>query len=491
MNAYVTSSIVYTNGPPHIGYAQELVQADFMARTFRQQGMDVRLLTGTDEHGLKIQQAAERQNVSPNELVDQYAVLYKELSDRLSISYSRFIRTTDEDHGRLAQAFWNICQKNGDIYKRHYRAWYDVKEETFLGLADQFPDPSVFETDPKFIELIEEENYFFRLSRYKDAIVDLVTSRTLKVTPASRAKELLNFISEKGLEDISVSRDASKLNWGIPVPGDSTQVMYVWFDALTNYLTASSSIDGDGNIITDEFWPPTLHCVGKDIHRFHDVIWPAMLLSAGLALPKEVLVHGFIVAEDGRKMSKSLGNVIGPAPLLDRFGADALRWFLLKEVSTTDDSRLKVERIDEVYAADLANTFGNLVSRLCAMANRYCESEVFSVPDPEMQILCAETVAQYSVSIEARDIQMALNLAFDLTAFTNRSIEEYKPWQVAKDPDRQAELRKQMGSWFYCLRTAVVLLAPALPNTATSLAWLQTGERVSIPSEVPILFPRL
>lgn len=490
--AYITTSIAYANGQPHIGHALELVQADFFARAIKQQGVDVRLLTGTDEHGLKVQQAAERQGVTPQEFVNQHSSVFQTLADLLSVSYARFIRTSDQDHQALAQAFWRICQKNGDIYKRHYRAWYDIKEETFLGLVDEYPDPTVFNVEPRFIEMIDEENYFFRLSRYKDQIISLLSSAELKITPLSRAKELLNFITDKGMEDISISRDALKLSWGVPVPDDEQQVMYVWFDALTNYLTACSSIDGTGKILPDIFWPPTLHCVGKDIHRFHSMIWPAMLLSAGLPLPEEVLVHGFIVAEDGRKMSKSIGNVIDPIPLIERFGSDAVRWFLLKEMHTTDDSRLKVERISEVYSADLANTLGNLVNRLSAMAKQYCSGSVTIEPSEEMRALCTATTVDYGQAVKARNTQAALQLAFNLAAFSNRSIEEYKPWQVAKLPERSKELRQQLGSWFYCLQTVVHLLTPAMPVTADKLSWLakRSGEIV-IPQEVPILFPRL
>lgn len=488
--AYITTSISYANAKPHIGHALEWVQADFLARALRADNFEVRLLTGTDEHGLKVQQAATKEGSEPKIFVQQQSLQFQSLADKLDISYQRFIRTTDQDHLETAQAIWKRCQKNGDIYKRRYQAWYDTKEETFLGLVSDFPDPSVFGVESRFIEQIDEENYFFRLSKYQEDITSLLKGGELKITPFSRAVELLNFIADKGLEDISISRDAKKLAWGIPVPDDQDQVMYVWFDALTNYLTASSKLSPDGEIIPDTFWPPTLHCVGKDIQRFHSLIWPAMLRSAGLPLPKEILVHGFIVAEDGRKMSKSLGNVIDPSPLVDKYGSDVIRWFLLKEISTTDDARLSEERIKEVYNADLANTIGNLVSRLATMAERYLSGRVLVQPNAEMQAICESAATNYDQAISNRELQSALHTAFALAVSCNRSIEEFKPWQVAKNAERNEELATQLGAWFFGLAQIIRLIAPAIPQAAAKLGWLTKEGEVTVPSDLEILFPR-
>jgi methionyl-tRNA synthetase len=465
---YITTSIVYPNANPHIGYAMELVQADFFARYFRLAGHPVRFLTGTDEHGLKIQQAAQKQGVEPQKFVDDMAVSIEKLSKALNLSHDRFIRTTDADHVATAQALWQMCSATGDIYKKSYKAWYNSKEEEFLGLVEDYPDSSSFGIDPRFIQLIDEENYFFALSRYKDQIVSLLTSGDYKVWPAYRAQELLNFVQEKGLQDISISREKSKLEWGIPVPGDDSQVMYVWFDALANYLTASSCIDERGTILPDEYWPAFLHCVGKDISRFHGLIWPGMLLSAGLPLPHQLLVHGFITAS-GQKMSKSIGNGVDPFEVLDKHGVDALRWYVLKEISTFDDGDFTPERFEEVYNADLANDLGNLVSRVWGMVGKYAAGTV-----PEHGFSTLETVLEgkwhdYHAAIGQRNIQTAVQVAHSLVVLCNKRIDEVKPWVLAKDPEKESELSQFLYELLEVIRHTSLMLAPALPITSYNI----------------------
>ena len=468
-STYVTTSIVYPNAKPHIGYAMELVQADFFARYYRLSGHSVRFVTGTDEHGLKIQQAAAKERMEPKVFVDGMAEIMQLLAKELGLSHDRFIRTTDPDHELMAQALWRACSASGDIYKKSYKAWYNVKEEEFLGLVEDYPDSKSFGIDPRFIEMIDEENYFFALSRYKEKIVNLLESGNYKVWPASRAQELLNFVAEKDLLDISISREKSKLEWGIQVPGDNSQVMYVWFDALANYLTASCSIDQQGTILSGEFWPAQLHCIGKDISRFHGLIWPGMLLSAGLPLPKELLVHGFITS-GGQKMSKSIGNVIDPFEVIARHGPEAVRWSLLKDVSTVDDGDFTLERFEELYNADLANDLGNLVSRVWSMVGKYCGGKVpENGVSAHAKLMVKGKWKQYHTSVERKDIQGAVVRAHELIVWCNKRIDEVKPWALAKNPDRQMDLYEHLYELLEVIRNATLMLTPALPITSYNI----------------------
>ncbi|MBU6388985.1 methionine--tRNA ligase [Patescibacteria group bacterium] len=491
---YLTTSIVYPNANPHIGYALELVQADFLARYYRDQGRELYFLTGVDEHGLKLQRAAEAEGKTPRAFVDDKATVFRRLLEVLDISSDRFIRTTDPDHEAMAQAIWRACAANGDIYKKKYRAWYNVKEEEFLGLADEVDDPAWFGIDPRFIELIDEENYFFRLSKYKDRLVELLERSEYKVLPKGRLQEMLNFVKEKGLSDISVSREASKLSWGIPVPDDASQVMYVWFDALTNYLTAAATVDGRGDIQVDEKWPADLHCVGKDIHRFHALIWPGMLLSAGLPLPKELLVHGFFTS-GGQKMSKSIGNVVDPFAEVSRFGKEAVRWFLLKETPMTGDADYTSERVQQVMEADLANDLGNLVSRVWTMCQKYCQG---AVPESSVPVPLEKEWEAYHLLVEERRVDEALKVAHGVLAACNKRIDEEKPWVLAKDPSQQARLHDLLYALLENIRQVTAMLRPALPDTAKRIEQeLFAGHNLNeslvpgaLGSEPIILFPK-
>jgi methionyl-tRNA synthetase len=481
---YITTSIAYPNANPHIGYALELIQADFLARYQTLRGKQARLVTGLDEHGLKIQKAAAAAGQTPEDFVDGKAAVYKELADRLGIGYDRFIRTSDADHIETAQAMWRACSPY--IYKKQYRAWYNIKEEEFLGLADDFADASAFNVDPAFVELIDEENYFFRLSDFAEPLLALLSDHapaSLKVYPENRRRELRNFVAQQGLQDISISREKSKLSWGIPVPDDDSQVMYVWFDALTNYVTAatrqcvegqgsgknSSGVDGRGFPTLSEYWPASLHCIGKDISRFHVLIWPAMLLAAGLPLPEAIMIHGFIIS-DGHKMSKSIGNVIEPLPILredPERGGDRMRWFLLKEIPTTGDGDVTLDRYNDVVSADLADAFGNLVSRVWAMTLKYSGP---TVPAPDTT-KASERATQIGTlrrglekAVEEYDIASYVHQVFQFIRDCNALIDEKKPYLMAKDPAQANALSDLLYYLGESIRVASFALQPVIPK---------------------------
>ncbi len=366
-NKYITTTLPYVNADPHIGHALEFVQADALARYYRLMGHEVFFNTGTDEHGQKIANKADEKGQGRQEYVDHFAARFKESLQRLNLSYDAFIRTTDERHQRAAQEMWRRCDAQGDIYKKRYSGLYCVGCEAFKKESDlvdgKCPDHL---TEP---EHIEEENYFFRLSKYQDFLREYLTDE-MRTLPDWRRKELLAFV-ESGLEDLSISREKTRLDWGIPVPGDDTHVMYVWFDALTNYIsTLGWPEDGEGKF--QKFWVEgeTLQLAGKDQVRFQSLIWQAMLKSAGITGTDRIVYHGFIIS-GGQKMSKTIGNVISPFDLLDKYGTEATRYLLLRHVHPFEDTDITWERLDEWYGAHLVNGLGNLTSRILKMSESY------------------------------------------------------------------------------------------------------------------------
>jgi len=360
-NYFVTTTLPYVNAKPHIGFALEIIQADVLARYQTLVGDNVIFNFGTDEHGQKIYQKALEQNKKPQKYVDEYAQKFEDLKQALNLSYNRFIRTTDEKHIKAAQHFWELCDKNDDIYKKTYKAKYCVgcelektDSELVEGKCPLHPNNE--------LEIIEEENYFFKFSKYQQPLLDFYKNSPNFVKPLSKYKEIKNFV-KNGLQDFSISRLKEKMPWGIEVPGDPEHVMYVWFDALINYI---STLDWPGSIEYNEFWPG-YQVAGKDNLRQQTAIWQAMLMSAGLPNSKQIFIHGFI-SSDGQKMSKSLGNVVDPIELADKYGTDAVRYFLLAKIHPWKDSDFTIKRFEDAYTADLANGLGNLVSRVAAMA---------------------------------------------------------------------------------------------------------------------------
>jgi methionyl-tRNA synthetase len=360
---YVTTAIAYPNGRPHMGHAYEAIATDVIARFKRLDGFDVRFLTGTDEHGLKIDQAARAAGKPPKAYVDEMVAPFQSLHESLGISFDRFIRTTDDDHKALVQALWQRMAANGDLYLGRYEGWYSVRDEAYYDEGELVTGEDGGKLSPNGapVEWTLEESWFFKLSAYQDKLLALYESHPEYIQPASRFNEMRAFVAG-GLSDLSVSR--TSFTWGIPVPGDERHVMYVWLDALANYLTGADAT-GRGSL-DGEWWPADLHVVGKDVVRFHAVYWPAFLMSAGIALPKTVFGHGFLLNR-GEKMSKSLGNVVDPAAMVDRFGVDRLRWFLCREVAFGEDGSYSDEAIVERTNADLANGIGNLAQRSLSM----------------------------------------------------------------------------------------------------------------------------
>ena len=484
---YVTTSIPYVNAAPHVGHALEFVQADVFARYHRLLDDDVRLLTGTDDNSLKNVLAAEREGVPVRDLVDRNAAAFADLAAALHVSYDDFIRTSaDARHVAGVRRLWRALERSGDVYKRTYQGLYCVGCEQFYT-----PDELVDGRCPDhgtLPDLVAEENYFFRLSRYAEQLADLIERGDLQIIPHARRNEVRAFIA-RGLEDFSISRSRRRARgWGIEVPGDPDQVMYVWFDALANYITALGyATDGD---LYRRYWkenPRRVHVIGKGILRFHAVYWPAMLLSAGEPLPRTIFVHGYLTI-GGAKISKSLGNAVDPASLVGRYGVDALRYWLLREVPPTGDADYTEERLQRRYDADLADDLGNLLHRTLNMIHRYRGGCVPALPlrsalEPADQSLAAVGAAvggRLRAAIERDyDPQAALAAIWEVVARANRYVEETAPWALARaarngdTPDGKAAGRR-LDAVLYHLAEALRLVAeslrPFLPDTAARIA---------------------
>ena len=473
MNYYVTTSIPYVNGEPHLGHALEFVMADVLARSARQQGKPVIYSTGTDEHGSKIYQTAAKLGITPRELTDQMSARFKELQKELNISNDRFIRTTDKGHEQRAQIIWkNLAH---DIYKAKYIGWYDVKQEEFV--PESKADPARMKSDhPQAYQKLEEENYFFKLSKYTDKIRQAIESGTFEIVPKSRKHEILAVLRE-GLEDISISRPKEKLDWGIPVPGDSEQVMYVWFEALMNYITVLGYPEHED---FKKFWPANVQVIGKDILRFHAAIWPAMLLSLGLPIEKTLYVHGFITL-NGEKMSKSIGNVVAPKEILDKYGVDAFRYYFLRHIPSYEDGDFSWEKFEAAYNNELANELGNAVQRTVAMIMKYQNGLIGDIPPAE------HDSAPVEEAVEHCKFDRALDEIWEQVRGLNQYIDEAKPWQIAKTGDKE-HLQEVLAYQSSCLLEIADLLEPFLPDTAVKIRNIFT-EGIIRPSK-ETLFPK-
>jgi methionyl-tRNA synthetase len=476
---YLTTPIYYASGEPHIGHAYTTFLADALARYHRQAGDEVFFLTGTDEHGQKIHEEAGRRGLTPQELCDQMAERFREAWKDLDISHDRFIRTTEDAHKAVVQAFVQRLHDRGHIYAAEYEGWYSVHEERFFTEKELGPG----HTDPvagRPVERIREKNWFFRMSAFQEELVRHIEDHPDWIYPESRRNEVLGFL-QKPLEDLSISRPRSRLTWGIPLPFDEEHVTYVWVDALINYVTASGAIhperspDAQGfdesveeGRIGGSWWPADLHLMGKDILTTHAVYWPTLLLGAGLPLPRRILSHGWWVVGD-TKMSKSLGNVVNPMELKDAYGADALRWYLLREMPTGQDASYTPERFLARYD-ELSNTLGNLASRALSMVGKYREGRIPAGDDSGLDTPIDAAIEAYHGAMQGLRVNEALGHAMDLAREANGYVESREPWAQAKDPSRAADLDETLASLARVLLVLAALLLPVMPTRMTELA---------------------
>jgi methionyl-tRNA synthetase len=475
MSFYVTTPIYYVNAAPHLGHAYTTIAADVMARHHRQRGERVFFLTGTDEHGEPVADAAHALGIEPQELADRNAERFKALAPQLGASNDFFIRTTDPQHEHVVQQVLSRVRENGFVYEGTYEGWYcprcaDFKAENEIDEGNRCPIHHIELTRE------QEENYFFKLSAFQERLEQLYGEREDFVAPRSRYNEALSFI-RSGLRDVPLTRH--KLTWGVQVPWDPEHVFYVWFDALLNYYSALSYARDDEDL-TGELWPPTYHLIGKDILRFHAVYWPALLMAAGLELPEHLFVHGFLLM-DGEKMSKSLGNVLDPFAVIDRFGADALRFYLLRDVPFGQDGSVSTAAFELRYESELANELGNLASRTIGMLVRYRDGVVAGGElDPEIVADFAGLRELVSAHVDRAELTLALEQIWQRVRRLNRYVEEQAPWKLAKDPDRAAELDRVLHTLIEGLRTVAVLLWPYLPTSIERLLAALGAREVSI-----------
>jgi len=474
---YITTAIAYVNGLPHLGHAYEVISTDVMARFKRLDGFDVFFLTGTDEHGQKVAQSAAAAGKEPRAFCDEISGHFKAMDAMLGVSYDRFIRTTEERHYRASQAIWERIAAAGDIYLGKYEGWYSTRDEAFFDESELTEGPGGARLAPSGAEAewVEEPSYFFRLSAYADKLLALYESNPGFIQPDFRRNEVVSFVRQ-GLTDLSISR--TTFRWGVPVPGDPDHIMYVWLDALTNYITGLGFPDEGGAMA--QYWPADLHVIGKDIVRFHAVYWPAFLMSAKLALPKRVFGHGFLNVE-GAKMSKSLGNVLSPKALVDEFGLDPLRYFLLREVPYGSDGSFSRDQIINRINSDLANDLGNLAQRVLSMTARYCAGRV-----PEPGALAAEDEAlleQADATIEAmrahadkQAFHEALEAAWTLVRAANGYVDRQAPWALSRsDPARAATV---LYALMEAIRTLAIVLQPFMPGSCARML-----DQLSVPDD--------
>lgn len=485
---YITTAIVYASGKPHIGNVYDMVLADCIARFKREQGFDVFYLTGTDEHGEKIEKKAKEANITPKEYVDRIATDVKKIYDELKISYNRFIRTTDEDHVKVIQHIFEKMYKQDDIYKSEYEGWYCTPCESFYTDA-QLVDGKCPDCGREVYKA-KEEAYFFRMSKYADRLIEYIKSNDF-IAPESRKNEMINNFLLPGLKDLCVSR--TSFTWGIPVTFDEKHVVYVWLDALSNYISAIGYDVDNPSDLFKKFWPADLHVIGKDIVRFHTIYWPIFLMSLGLPLPKKVFGHPWLLAtadeneESGVKMSKSRGNVLYPDDLCKIFGVDGVRFYLLHEMPYDNDGTVNLKLVYERYNTDLANVLGNLVSRTIAMINKYndgtlIDKKIVEDIDADLYKSCNLSIDTTMKKMEELKIQDAVDAAFDIFRRCNKYIDETMPWALAKDD----MMKDRLNTVLYNLSTNICkgakLIYSFMPDTSEKILKMFSINDISLNS---------
>lgn len=465
---YISTPIFYPNGLPHIGHAYNVISADVFARFHRLQGNEVLFTTGTDDHGMKMQRTAEKQGITPQELADKNSKVFADMMESLNCSADIFVRTTKESHIKSCQALWQKMLDNGDIYLANYEGWYSVTQEAYFDEKETTVDENMVRREPlgSVVEWNEEQSYFFKLSNYQDKLLAFYKENPDFINPPERRNEVLRFV-ESGLDDLSISR--TSFEWGVPVPNDPKHVMYVWVDALTNYISSLGYPDEENSAW--DFWPANMHLIGKDILRFHAVYWPAFLMSAGLPLPKAIFAHGFLLNKDA-KMSKSTGNVVDPFELVKLYGLDAFRYFLMREISFGQDGNYSHNAVVNRINADLANDLGNLAQRSLSIVSKSCDGKIpnFGSETASETELLQQSVTLYNKffsHMEKIEPHIALNEVFSFISSVNRYFANQEPWKLRKTDNERFETVLYVT--LELLRKVALLLLPFIPESANKL----------------------
>ena len=465
-NFYITTPIYYPSGKPHMGHAYSSIIADFFARFKKIDGFNVYFLTGTDEHGLKIQRSAEKQSKDPKSFCDEISKIFEDLTETLNLSNTDFIRTTEDRHKISVQNLWNLLEKNNQIYLSKYSGWYSVSDEAFYNEdeVEKQDGLKVSKLSGSVVEWVEEESFFFKLSDWEKPLLEFYEKNKSFILPESRRNEVISFV-KSGLKDLSVSRKT--FSWGIKVPGNEKHVVYVWLDALTNYLSSLKYPD-ESNDLYKSFWPADLHIIGKDILRFHAIYWPAFLLAANIEPPKRVYGHGWILSGD-EKMSKSKGNILDPLKIINIYGLDPLRYYLLKEVSFGNDGNISEEKLENCINSDLANNFGNLCQRVLSFAEKNCSSRIpeHQFNDDDLVILNSLTnLDKIRLFIDNQDINQYMNFIVDRLFASNKYFNDQEPW---KKKDDKLRLSTIVYTALELIRKITILLYPAMPQTSIKI----------------------
>ena len=463
-NFYITTPIYYPSAKPHMGHAYSSIIADFFARFKRIDGFDVHFLTGTDEHGLKIQRAAENNNIEPLKFCDQISQTFRDLSKTLNLSNTDFIRTTEERHKKSVQYLWSELEKNDDIYLSKYSGWYSVSDEAFYS-EDEIIDKDgdkIANTSGSSVEWIEEESYFFRLSKWQEKLLEYYEKNSNFISPKSRKNEVISFV-KSGLKDLSISRKT--FSWGIKVPNNSDHVIYVWLDALTNYISALNYPNTNDSLFK-KFWPASVHMIGKDILRFHAIYWPAFLMAANIPLPEKIYGHGWILSGK-EKMSKSKGNILDPLDIIDMYGLDPLRYYLIKEVSFGNDGNISQDKLEDCVNSDLANNYGNLCQRVTAFAEKNCSSKIpkiknYNKEDLVMLDKFKKNLTNIREEIDNQNINFYISFIVSALFEANKYFNDQEPWKKKDDKERMDTI---VYTSLEMIRKISFMLYPIIPNS--------------------------